>query len=46
MRFVDLNNGYTYNGDYPYIHWFDDNQSTNLVYTKKLCIIDSSYTQR
>ena len=42
MRFVDLNNGYTYNGDYPYIHWFDDNQSTNLVYTKKLCIIDSS----
>jgi len=44
MRFVDLNNGYTYNGDYPYIHWFDDNQSTNLVYTKKLCIIDSSST--
>ena len=44
MRFVDLNNGYTYNGDYPYIHWFDDNQSTNLVYTKKLCIIDSSNT--
>lgn len=44
MRFVDLNNGYTYNGDFPYIHWFDDNQSTNLVYTKKLCIIDSSNT--
>lgn len=39
MRFVDLNTGAIYNGDAPYIHWFDDEQSTNLVYLKKLCVI-------
>lgn len=39
MRFVDLNSGSVYNGDAPYIHWFDDNQSTNLIYVKKLCVL-------
>lgn len=44
MRFVDLNNGALYNGNYPYIHWFDDEQSTNLVYIKKLCVLcDDEY---
>ena len=38
IRFVDLNNGSVYNGDIPYIHWFDDDQSVNLNYVKKLCI--------
>lgn len=39
MIFVDLNNGLTYNGDKPYIHWFDDEQSTNLNYVKKICFL-------
>ena len=39
IRFVDLNNGAVYNGDAPYIHWFDDEQSINLNYVKKLCVI-------
>jgi hypothetical protein len=44
MRFVDLNTGAIYNGDAPYIHWFDDEQSTNLNYVKKLCVIcDDEY---
>lgn len=38
MRFVDLNNGSVYNGSSPYIHWFEENQSVNLNYVKKLCI--------
>lgn len=41
MKFVDLNTGSVYNGDLPYIHWFDDKQSTNLVYIKKLCVVDT-----
>lgn len=40
MKFVDLKTGNIYNGDIPYIHWFDDNQSTNLIYVKKLCVVD------
>lgn len=39
MRFVDLNTGAIYNGNAPYIHWFSDEQSTNLIYEKKLCFI-------
>ena len=39
IRFVNLNNGAVYNGDAPYIHWFDDEQSVNLNYIKRLCII-------
>ena len=41
MKFVDLNTGCVYNGNIPYIHWFDDKQSTNLIYIKKLCIVDA-----
>ena len=41
MKFVDLNTGCVYNGNIPYIHWFDDKQSTSLIYIKKLCIIDA-----
>lgn len=39
MIFVNLDNGLTYNGEKPYVHWFDDEQSTNLNYVKKLCFI-------
>lgn len=42
MRFVDLENGSVYNGNIPYIHWFDDKQSINLVYVKKLCVLDTA----
>lgn len=44
MRFVDLNTGSIYNGDMPYIHWFEDNQSTNLIYSKKICVVSDKET--
>lgn len=44
MKFVDLKTGSIYNGDIPYIHWFEDNQSTNLIYFKKLCIVSEDET--
>ena len=39
LRFVDLETGNVFNGDAPYIHWFDGEQSTGLIYVKKLCFI-------
>ena len=44
MKFVDLNTGSVYGGNIPYIHWFEDKQSTNLIYIKKLCIVDVNET--
>ena len=37
--FVNLNTGNVYDGLNPYIHYFDKQQSTNLIYTKKICVI-------
>lgn len=42
MKFVDLESGYLYDGCSPYIHWFSGEQSTDLIYCHKLCIISNS----
>lgn len=44
MKFVDLNTGYLYDGESPYIHWFSGEQSTGLIYDHKICLISKSKT--
>jgi len=39
IKFIDINTRHTYNGDKPYVHWFDGQQSTGLIYTKNLYIL-------
>lgn len=44
LKFINLHTGNIYNGDMPYIHWFEGEQSTDLFYTLKLCFItDNDY---
>lgn len=38
IQFVDLDTGHLYDGVAPYVHWFPGEQSTNLVYTHKICV--------
>ena len=42
LKFIDLNNGYLYDGTSPYIHWFPGEQSTDLIYTHKICMLSDS----
>ena len=37
--FVDLENGNVYDGLNPYIHYFEKQQSTGLIYTKNICVV-------
>lgn len=39
IRFVDINTGYVYNGDKPYVHWFDNEQSVGLNYSKTFMLV-------
>ena len=39
LNFIDINTGNVFNGDSPYIHWFEGEQSIDLFYIKKLCFI-------
>lgn len=39
IRFVDIENGRTYNGDKPYVHWFKGQQSTKINYVQKICVL-------
>ena len=44
IRFVDTHTGDVYNGDMPYIHWFDGIQSVGLNYAKQFIVIsDNSF---
>lgn len=36
LKFIDLSNGHTYDGNPPYVFWFDGEQSTSLIYTKSI----------
>ena len=42
IRFINIDNGRVYNGDAPYVHWFDDQQSIDLIYVKRLCVLSDS----
>lgn len=39
IRFVDINTGDVYNGDKPYVHWFDNEQSVGLNYSKTFLLV-------
>lgn len=39
INFIDIDTGNTFNGNPPYIFWFDNGQSTNINYIRKICII-------
>lgn len=42
IRFVDLETGNTFDGSSQYIFWFDNEQSTNLIYSKPICFISDN----
>ena len=42
IRFINIDNGRVYNGDMPYVHWFDDQQSIDLIYVKRLCVLSDT----
>ena len=44
IRFIDIKTGNTYNGNKPYVHYFDDQQSVNMFYVKQICFV-SKYEQ-
>ena len=39
IEFIDLKDGRIFNGDSPYIFWFENGQSVNLNYVRKICFI-------
>ena len=39
IRFIDINTGNVYNGDRPYIHWFDGKQSVGINYDKQFIVL-------
>ena len=42
IRFIDINTGNLYNGDKPYVHWFDGKQSIGLNYDKQFIFLTDS----
>ena len=44
LSFINLENGVTFDGNPPYEFWFDEGQSVNLIYTKRIAFLsDSEY---
>lgn len=39
IRFINIDNNRVYNGDKPYVHWFEGQQSVDLLYTQRLCVL-------
>ena len=39
IRFVDLENHNVFNGSKPYVFWMDREQSVNLIYIKRICVL-------
>lgn len=39
IKFIDLNTGYIFDGNKPYIFWFENGQSIDIVYTKSIGVI-------
>lgn len=39
IRFVDIETGNVFNGEYPYIFWLENGQAVNLIYNKPICFI-------
>lgn len=45
LSFIDIEHGTTFNGEQPYDFWFDEGQSVNLIYTKKISFLSDSETE-
>ncbi len=41
IRFIDLSTGNVFDGSQPYVFWFEKEQSTNLLYIRKICILSN-----
>lgn len=39
IRFIDITTGNVYNGDMPYVHWFEGKQSIGLNYDKQFIVL-------
>ena len=44
MIYIDINTKETYNGDMPYVHWFQQEMSIDLIYTHKICFLHQKPT--
>ena len=42
IEFVNIKDGRVFNGDKPYVFWFENGQSVNLNYVRKICFISTS----
>ena len=42
IRFIDVNTGNVYNGNTPYVHWFEGKQSVGLNYDKQIVFLTDS----
>lgn len=42
IEFVNIKDGRVFNGDKPYVFWFEGGQSVNLNYVRKICFISGS----
>lgn len=42
VKFVNLETGNVFDGSSPYIFWIDGEQSTNILYTQKICFISDN----
>ena len=42
MKFVNLHTGNVYDGSKPYIHWFENPLSTDLIYVQPICFITNT----
>lgn len=41
IRFIDITTGNVFNGSKPYVFWFDKEQSVNLIYIRKICVLST-----
>ena len=41
IAFVDLKTGRIFNGEKPYIFWFEGGQSVNLNYVQRICVLST-----
>ena len=44
IRFIDITTGNVFNGSKPYVFWFDKEQSVNLNYIRKICVLSDKKT--
>lgn len=44
VKFINLETGYIFDGSKPYVFWFENGQSTELIYSKSIGIFSDSET--